>query len=56
VDITSVTGLHRFANHFLGDYDFTANVNGGTWGAERSKYKAFSEEIRPRPSWKAHST
>ena len=46
VDITSVTGLHRFVNYFLGDYDFTANVNGGTWGSERSKYKAFSEEIR----------
>jgi iron complex outermembrane recepter protein len=46
VDITSVTGLHRFVNYFLGDYDFTANVNGGTWGSERSQYKAFSEEIR----------
>ena len=46
VDITSVTGLHRFVNYFLGDYDFTASVNGGTWGAERSEYKAFSEEIR----------
>jgi TonB dependent receptor/Tetratricopeptide repeat len=46
VDITSVTGLHRFVNYFLGDYDYTANVNGGTWGSERSKYKAFSEEIR----------
>jgi outer membrane receptor protein involved in Fe transport len=46
VDITSVTGLHRFANYFLGDYDFTANLDGGTWGAERSKYKAFSQEIR----------
>lgn len=46
VDITSVTALHRFVNYFLGDYDFTASVNGGTWGAERSKYKAFSEEIR----------
>lgn len=46
VDITSVTGLHRFVNHFLGDYDFTASLNGGTWGAERSRYKAFSEEIR----------
>jgi iron complex outermembrane receptor protein len=46
VDITSVTGLHQFKNWFLGDYDFTANLNGGTWGSERSKYKAFSEEIR----------
>jgi len=46
VDITSVTGLHRFENYFLGDYDFTANLDGGTWGAERSKYKAFSQEIR----------
>jgi outer membrane receptor protein involved in Fe transport len=46
VDITSVTGLHRFLNHFLGDYDYTANLDGGTWGAERSRYKAFSQEIR----------
>jgi iron complex outermembrane receptor protein len=46
VDITSVTGLHQFKNWFLGDYDFTGNVNAGTWGSERSKYKAFSEEIR----------
>src|SRR4029453_8774946 len=27
VDITSVTGLHQFKNWFLGDYDFTANLN-----------------------------
>jgi|KBSSwiStaDraftv2_1062776.scaffolds.fasta_scaffold14619_5 iron complex outermembrane recepter protein len=46
VDITSVSGLHRFVNYFLGDYDFTGAANGGTWGSERSKYKAFSEEIR----------
>jgi outer membrane receptor protein involved in Fe transport len=46
VDITSVTGLHRFVNYFLGDYDFTGGANGGTWGFERSAYKAFSEEIR----------
>jgi iron complex outermembrane receptor protein len=46
VDITSVTGLHRFVNYFLGDYDLTGSADGGTWGAERSKYKAFSEEIR----------
>jgi iron complex outermembrane receptor protein len=46
VDITSVTGLHRFVNYFLGDNDYTANVNGGIWGSERSKYKAFSEEVR----------
>ncbi|CAN7309260.1 TonB-dependent receptor [Phenylobacterium sp. LjRoot225] len=46
VNITSVTGLHRFVNYFLGDYDFTGGTNGGTWGFERSKYLAFSEEIR----------
>jgi outer membrane receptor protein involved in Fe transport len=46
LDITSVAGLHRFVNYFLGDYDFTANVNGGTWGSERSKYRAVSEELR----------
>jgi len=46
VDITSVTGLHRFKNYFLGDYDYTGAANGGTWGSEQSKYKAFSEEIR----------
>jgi outer membrane receptor protein involved in Fe transport len=45
-DITSVTGLHHFKNYFLGDYDFTGAANGGTWGSEQSKYKAFSEEIR----------
>lgn len=45
-DITSVTGLHRFKNYFLGDYDFSGGANGGTWGSEQSKYKAFSEEIR----------
>lgn len=45
-DITSVTGLHHFTNWFLGDYDFTGAANGGTWGSERSEYKAFSEEIR----------
>jgi iron complex outermembrane receptor protein len=46
VNITSVTGLHHFTNYFLGDYDFTGASNGGTWGAERSEYSAFSEEIR----------
>jgi iron complex outermembrane receptor protein len=46
VTITSVTGLHRFVNYFLGDYDYTGATTAGTWGAERSKYKAFSEEIR----------
>jgi outer membrane receptor protein involved in Fe transport len=46
VDITSVSGLHHFVNYFLGDYDFTGAANGGTWGFERSEYKAFSEEIR----------
>ena len=46
VDVTSVTGLHRFVNYFLGDYDFTGGVNGGTWGLERSRYKALSEELR----------
>jgi len=46
VDITSVAGLHRFVNYFLGDYDYTGASDGGTWGSERSKYKAFSEEIR----------
>ncbi|MBW8812821.1 MAG: TonB-dependent receptor [Caulobacterales bacterium] len=46
VDVTSVAGLHRFVNYFLGDYDFTGASDGGTWGSERSKYKAFSEEVR----------
>jgi outer membrane receptor protein involved in Fe transport len=41
-----VTGLHRFVNYFLGDYDFTAAANKGTWGSERSKYRAVSEELR----------
>ena len=47
-DLTAVTGFHHFVNYFLGDYDFTGAVNspGGTWGAERSEYRAFSEEIR----------
>lgn len=46
LDVTSVTGFHHFENYFLGDYDFTGAANGGTWGAERSEYTAFSEEIR----------
>lgn len=48
VDLTAVTGFHHFTNYFLGDYDFTGagNSPGGTWGAERSEYRAFSEEIR----------
>ena len=46
VDITSVTGLQQFVDYFLGDYDFTGATDGGTWGFERSKYRAFSEEIR----------
>jgi len=44
--LTSVTGLHHFKNYFLGDYDYSGGANGGTWGSEQSKYKAFSEEIR----------
>ena len=46
VDLTAVTGYHHFVNYFLGDYDFTGAANGGTWGSERSEYRAFSEEIR----------
>jgi outer membrane receptor protein involved in Fe transport len=46
VDITSVSGFHHFVNYFLGDYDFTGAANGGTWGFEKSQYRAFSEEIR----------
>jgi iron complex outermembrane receptor protein len=51
VDITSVTGLHHFVNYFLGDYDFTGAANGGTWGSERSEYRAFSEEIRAQTTF-----
>jgi outer membrane receptor protein involved in Fe transport len=50
LDITAVTGFHHFENYFLGDYDFTGSANGGTWGAERSEYTAFSEEIRVQTS------
>ncbi|MDQ0466887.1 outer membrane receptor protein involved in Fe transport [Caulobacter ginsengisoli] len=46
VTFSSVTGLHHFVNYFLGDYDFTGSANGGTWGTEKSEYRAFSEEIR----------
>ena len=46
LDLTSVTGFHHFVNYFLGDYDSTGMANGGTWGAERSAYRAFSEEVR----------
>jgi hypothetical protein len=46
VDLSAVTGFHHFVNYFLGDYDFTGAANGGTWGAERSEYQAFSEEVR----------
>ncbi len=46
VDVTSVTGFHHFVNYFLGDYDFTGGANGGTWGFERSRYRALSEELR----------
>jgi iron complex outermembrane receptor protein len=46
LDLSSVTGFHHFVNYFLGDYDFTGAANGGTWGAERSEYQAFSEEVR----------
>jgi iron complex outermembrane receptor protein len=46
VKLTSVTGYHHFVNWFLGDYDFTGSANGGTWGTERSAYRAFSEEAR----------
>jgi outer membrane receptor protein involved in Fe transport len=46
LSVTSVTGFHHFENYFLGDYDFTAAADGGTWGTERSEYSAFSEEIR----------
>ncbi|NWG52840.1 MAG: TonB-dependent receptor [Hydrogenophilaceae bacterium] len=46
VDFSAVTGLHHFENYFLGDYDFTGASNGGTWGAERSEYEAFSTELR----------
>ena len=46
VTLTSVTGYHHFENYFLGDYDFTGAANGGTWGTEKSEYRAFSEEAR----------
>ena len=46
VTLTSVTGYHHFENYFLGDYDFTGAANGGTWGSEKSEYRAFSEEVR----------
>ncbi|MDP3745808.1 MAG: TonB-dependent receptor [Phenylobacterium sp.] len=46
LSLTAVTGFHHFVNYFLGDYDFTGAANGGTWGSERSEYRAFSEEIR----------
>ncbi len=46
VTFTSVNGYHTFKNYFLGDYDGTEVTNGGTWGAERSEYSAFSSENR----------
>jgi iron complex outermembrane receptor protein len=50
LSLTAVTGYHHFTNYFLGDYDFTGAANGGTWGSERSEYRAFSEEIRAQTS------
>lgn len=45
--LTSVTAYHDFVNHFLGDHDFMGFCNGGiTWESERSKYDAFSTEMR----------
>lgn len=48
--LTSVSGVHRFVNYFLGDYDITGKANGGVWGFERSKYDAFSTELRAQTS------
>jgi outer membrane receptor protein involved in Fe transport len=50
VDINWVTGFHHFENYFLGDYDFSGAINGGTWGAEKSEYQAFSSELRAQTS------
>lgn len=44
--LNSVTGYHHFTNYFLGDYDATGAANGGTWGGERSEYRAWSTEQR----------
>jgi outer membrane receptor protein involved in Fe transport len=46
VSLNSVSGVHRFVNYFLGDYDATGVAEGGVWGIERSKYEAFSSELR----------
>jgi iron complex outermembrane recepter protein len=44
--LSSVSGYHHFENFFLGDYDATGAADGGTWGAERSEYRAWSSEQR----------
>ena len=46
VDLSAVMGYHHFVNYFLGDYDYSGAADGGTWGAERSAYDAFSTEVR----------
>jgi outer membrane receptor protein involved in Fe transport len=46
VAVNWVNGYQHFVNYFLGDYDVTGAANGGTWGAERSEYHAFSSELR----------
>jgi outer membrane receptor protein involved in Fe transport len=46
VDLNAVLGYHHFVNYFLGDYDYSGAADGGTWGAERSAYSAFSSELR----------
>jgi outer membrane receptor protein involved in Fe transport len=51
VDLTWVNGFHNFENYFLGDYDFTGAADGGTWGAERSEFQAFSSELRAQSSF-----
>ena len=45
-DLSAVVGYHHFVNYFLGDYDYSGAADGGTWGAERSAYSAFSSEVR----------
>jgi iron complex outermembrane recepter protein len=46
VDLSAVMGYYNFTNYFLGDYDASGATDGGTWGAERSAYDAFSTELR----------
>ena len=52
-DFELVSGYHDFTNHFLGDFDNTAQVNNGVWSGERSEYDAFSTEGRVRTTFDA---